>query len=96
MNTVRPRLCRKLADQLVECGGADRVEAGGRLVEEQDLGVERQRPRQAGALAHAAATARRDILSPASGGRPTRAIFRPAIDCISGSSAARRARASAR
>ena len=34
--------------------GADRVEAGVRLVDEQDLGVEHQGPGQAGALAHAA------------------------------------------
>ena len=47
MKTVRPRLCCRLADQLVEVGGADRVEARGRLVEEQNLGIERQRPRQA-------------------------------------------------
>ena len=39
-------------DELVEEGGADRVEAGVGLVEEHDLGVEDQRPRQAGTLAH--------------------------------------------
>ena len=41
-------------DEFVVVGGADRVEAGGRLVQEQQLGVEGQRPGQAGALAHAA------------------------------------------
>src|SRR4051812_48051996 len=41
-------------DQLVEVGHAHRVEAGVRLVEQDDLGVEHQRPGDAGALAHAA------------------------------------------
>jgi hypothetical protein len=41
-------------DQLVQVGGADRVEAGVGLVEQQDLGVEHERAGQAGALAHAA------------------------------------------
>ena len=45
----------QLKDQIVEPAGGDRVEAGGRLVEEQNVGVEGQRPRQAGPLAHAAA-----------------------------------------
>ena len=31
------------ADQLVEFGGADRVEARSRLVEKNDVGIERQR-----------------------------------------------------
>ena len=54
MTTVRPRLCCRPADQPVEVGGADRVEAGGRLVEEQDLRVEGQGAGEPGALAHAA------------------------------------------
>ena len=41
-------------DQLVQVGGAHRVEAGVGLVEQDDLGVEHQRTGQAGALAHAA------------------------------------------
>ncbi len=41
-------------DELVEIGGADRVEAGGRLVEEDDVGVERQGSGQRRALDHAA------------------------------------------
>jgi hypothetical protein len=41
-------------DQLVEERRADRVEAGVGLVEEHDLGIEHERPRQARALAHAA------------------------------------------
>src|SRR5258708_3954018 len=32
----------QVADQQVEIGGADRIETGGRLVEEEDLGIERQ------------------------------------------------------
>ena len=41
-------------DELVEVGDADRVEAGVRLVEQDDLGVEHQGAGQAGALAHTA------------------------------------------
>jgi hypothetical protein len=41
-------------DQRVEGGGADRVEAGRRLVEEQQVRIERERARNAGALLHAA------------------------------------------
>ena len=52
MKTVR-RASLQLADQLVEIGGADRIEPGGRLIEEDDLGIERQR-RARPALAHAA------------------------------------------
>ncbi len=44
----------EISDQLVEISGGDRVEAGGRFVEEKDLGVERERAGKAGALAHAA------------------------------------------
>ena len=77
MNDGQAEALLQVADQLVEVGGADRVEAGGRLVEEQDLGVERQRARQAGALAHAAGQLARDTWRPASAGRPTSAILRP-------------------
>ena len=45
----------QLEDQVVEAARADRVEPGGRLVEEQDLGVERHRAGEPGALLHAAA-----------------------------------------
>src|SRR5262249_28330851 len=45
----------ELEDQVVEQARADRVEAGARLVEEEDLGVERHGARQPGALLHAAA-----------------------------------------
>ena len=41
-------------DQIVELARADRVEARGRLVEEQQIGVERQRARQRRPLDHAA------------------------------------------
>ena len=53
MNTVSPERL-ELEDQVVEGVGADRVEAGRRLVEEDDVGVERDRPGEAGALLHAA------------------------------------------
>ena len=41
-------------DELVEFGRADRIEAGGRLVKEQNLRVERQRAGEGSALDHAA------------------------------------------
>src|SRR5215211_512996 len=43
-----------LLDQLAQQCGADRVEAGVRLVEEHDVRVEHERAGEAGALAHAA------------------------------------------
>ncbi len=50
---------RELPDQFVEGAGADRVQPGGRLVQEQQLRVQRQGPRQAGALDHPAGQLRR-------------------------------------
>src|SRR3954451_8623878 len=44
----------KCGDQVIEFAGPDRVEARGRLVEEQDLGVERQGAGERRALDHAA------------------------------------------
>ena len=41
------------AQQFIEGGGADRVEAGGRLVEKENFRIERQCARQSGAFAHA-------------------------------------------
>src|SRR3954447_1517731 len=43
-----------LLDQLAQQRGADRVQAGVGLVEEHDVGVEHERSREAGALAHPA------------------------------------------
>ena len=40
--------------QLVECGRADRVQPGGRLIEKNDLRNERQGACESGALANAA------------------------------------------
>ena len=54
----RAEAVAQLEDQVVEQARADRVEAGGRLVEEEDLGIERHGARQAGALLHAAADLR--------------------------------------
>ena len=42
------------ADEFVEIAGRDRVEPGGRLVEEHDLGIERQSAGERHALGHAA------------------------------------------
>ena len=44
----------ELEDQVVQPVGGDGIEAGRRLVEEQDIGIECERPRQGSALAHAA------------------------------------------
>ena len=41
-------------DELIELDGRDRVETGGRLVEEQEIGLEHQGAGNAGALLHAA------------------------------------------
>ena len=67
--TVRPSRFWSDADQLVERRRRDRIEARGRLVEEQQLGIERERARKAGALDHAARQLGRDI----SGRRPAAA-----------------------
>ena len=45
----------QLEDQLIEMAGGERIEAGGRLVDDQDVRVKRHRPGQAGPFAHAAA-----------------------------------------
>ena len=42
------------ADEIVEIAGRDWIEPRGRLVEEHDLRVERERPRQGNALRHPA------------------------------------------
>src|SRR6202030_1330406 len=52
----------KGADQVVEIRGPDRVEARGRLVEEYDLGVEREGPGERHALDHAAGEFRRKLV----------------------------------
>src|SRR3546814_2342400 len=43
-------------------GGDDGVESGRRLVQEQDVGIERQRAGEAGALAHAARQLRGELM----------------------------------
>ena len=58
----QPEAGLQIADQPVELGSGDRIEAGGRLVEKQDLGIERQRPREPGPLAHSARQLRRELL----------------------------------
>ena len=50
----RPQRLAESPDQFVELSSADRIEARGRLVEKQDLRVERQCPCKRGALVHAA------------------------------------------
>ena len=70
-------------DQFVERGRGDRVEPGRRLVEEQQLRIERQRPRQPGALAPCRPTAPTDIWARRrAGARPSRSCS----DAISSSS----------
>jgi hypothetical protein len=48
-------------DELVECRRADRIEPRGGLVEEQQLGIERQRAGDAGPLLHAAGKLAREF-----------------------------------
>ena len=71
-------------DQLVEVRRADRVEAGVGLVEQDDLGVEHQRPGQAGPLAHAAGDLAGQLVLGAGAGRPC-SIFSMTIVLISDS-----------
>src|SRR3954451_9736546 len=52
-----------LLDQLAQQRGADGVQAGVGLVEEHDVGVEHERAREAGALAHAAGELVRHLLA---------------------------------
>ena len=51
----RPETRAELEDQVIEAPGADGIEAGGGLVEEEDVRIERHRPRHAGPLEHPAA-----------------------------------------
>ena len=60
----------QLEDQVVEQPRADGIQPGRRLVEEQDLGIERHGAGEAGALAHAAADLRRDRNPRSRRGRP--------------------------
>ena len=57
----------ELVDQLVDVAGGDRVQAGGRLVEEQHLRVAEQRPGQGDPLAQALGQGAAGIAGP---GRP--------------------------
>ena len=54
MTTVKAQDPIEGEDELVELDGAHRVEAGGRLVEEEERGLERHGARDGGALLHAA------------------------------------------
>ena len=83
--------CRYM-HQLVEGRGADRIEPGGRLVEEQQLRIERQRARQRRALDHAAGQLGRDTCGRRRAGSPTRL----SLSIASSSSVARVAAAGAR
>ena len=50
------------ADEIVEVAGRDRIEARGRLVEKDDLGIERERARERDALGHAAGKLGREFV----------------------------------
>src|SRR5690606_34935443 len=52
----------KLQNQIVQPAGGDRVEAGGWLVEEEDLGVESHRSRERSPLTHPAADLHRIVV----------------------------------
>src|SRR5207249_4860166 len=58
----RAQAVPQLEDEIVQPSRADRIEPRRGLVEEQHLGVERDRARQAGALLHAAADLRRVVI----------------------------------
>src|SRR6185437_11469980 len=70
----QPQLLLQVQHQLVELRRADRIEPGGRLIEEQQPGVERQRPRQGGPLDHASGKLRR-IFPRGVGGKTHQADF---------------------
>ena len=57
----QPQALLQAADQLVEGGRADRIEAGRRLVQEQQFGVEGKRPGQPRPLLHAAGELGREL-----------------------------------
>src|SRR5213594_80714 len=77
----RAEAIAQLEDEVVQQLGADGVQARRRLVEEEDVGVERHGPGQAGALAHAAADLRGIELLEAS--QPTSASFSETSSAIS-------------
>ena len=68
------QLLLQIQYQLVELGGADRVEPGRRLIEEQQARIERQRPGQRRTLDHAAGQLA-GYFCAASAGRPTSRIL---------------------
>src|SRR6185437_808407 len=70
----QPQLPLQVQHQLVELRRADRVEPGGRLVEEQQPRVERQRPRQGSPLDHPSGKLRR-IFPRGVGGKTHQADF---------------------
>ena len=88
---VTPPLA-ELVDQLVDVSGGDRVQAGGRLVEEQHLRVAEQRPRQGDPLAQAFGQGAAGVVGPVGQvDGPQRAV-----DAIASSRAPRRGRRSTR
>ena len=76
---VAPRLAHAFDDQIVDDVGHDRIEAGGRLVEEDDLGLGGDGARQADALLHAARQFGRPQLGRLRGRARPRASFSIAI-----------------
>ncbi len=75
MKTVRPKVRCSVAIKVVEVAGADRVEAGGRLVEKHDLGIERERTGQRHTLDHAARQLRRKLARRLEASSPTISSF---------------------
>src|SRR5581483_9928565 len=70
----QPQLLLQVQHQLVELRRADGIQPGGRLIEEQQPRVERQRPRQGGPLDHASRELGRIFLRGV-GGKPHQANF---------------------
>lgn len=58
----QPQRLSQRQDEFIESRRADRVQSGGRLVQEKQWRVQRDRPRQPGTLAHAARQLRRELV----------------------------------
>ena len=74
------------SDQLVEIARGNRIEAGRRLVEEYELGIEREGPRERHAFGHASRELGRNLCQSA-GPRPTMSSLALAISSSSRSKA---------
>ena len=72
----------QLGDQLLDARGGDRVERGGRLVEQQDLRIGRQRARDAQPLLLSAGQVERDLLQAVLDFVPERGAAQRLLDLV--------------